>query len=130
MKEKILGVEAPSKNCTDNKCPFHGEVNVKNEFFRGKIVKRDLNHSATLELFRQSYVPKYERYETRRSRLRVHNPSCLDAAIGQEVVVARTRPLSKTKNYVIIQVVKKFTVLTNKNDLQKRDVKENEVARL
>jgi hypothetical protein len=52
-------------------------------------------------------VAKYERYEMRRSRLRAHNPPCLDAQVGQEVLVVKTRPLSKTKNHVIIQITKK-----------------------
>jgi len=101
----VLGMSAPDKNCTDQKCPFHGQLAVKNELFTGKIIKRDTNRSATLEWNKSVFVPKYERYEVRRYRLRVHNPGCLDAHIGDKVVAAKTRPLSKTKNLVIIQVV-------------------------
>lgn len=101
----ILGVEAPHKECTDKKCPFHGKINVKKESFRGKVIKKDVNHSATIEWTRPFYVPKYERYEMRRSRMRVHNPHCIDAKSGQEVLVVKTRPLSKTKNHVIIRVL-------------------------
>ncbi len=101
----VLGMSAPDKSCTDQKCPFHGQLAVKNELFTGKIIKRDTNRSATLEWNKSVFVPKYERYEVRRYRLRVHNPGCLDAHIGDKVVAAKTRPLSKTKNLVIIQVV-------------------------
>ncbi len=111
-KKEILGVKAPEKDCTDKKCPFHGEINVKKELFKGKIVKKDINHSATIEWFRTAYIAKYERYEVKRSRLRVHNPACIDANIGDEVLIARTRPLSKVKNHVIIQNI---TELNNKN---------------
>lgn len=107
MKSGILGIKALNKECTDKKCPFHGEINIKKEFFTGKVVKRDINRSATIEWFRPIYVHKYERYELKRSRLRVHNPACLNAEIGQEVLVAKTRPLSKTKNHVIIQIKEK-----------------------
>lgn len=105
MKNELLGVKAPKENCTDKKCPFHGEILVKKELLKGKMVKKDINHSATIEWFRSFYVPKYERYEIRRSRMRVHNPPCIDAKIGQEVLVARTRPLSKVKNHVILTVI-------------------------
>ena len=105
MKTEVLGIKAPKKECTDNKCPFHGEINVKKELFKGRVVKKDINRSATIEWFRPYYVQKYERYEVRKSRLRVHNPSCIDADIGEEVLVARTRPLSKTKNHVILEVI-------------------------
>jgi len=103
--KELFGAKAPEKACTDKKCPFHGEINVKKEFFRGKVIKKDINHSATIEWSKSFYVPKYERYEMRRSRMRVHNPPCLDAKIGQEVLAAKTRPMSKTKNHVIIQVL-------------------------
>src|SRR3989344_5171052 len=93
--KELFGSKAPEKACTDKKCPFHGEINVKKE----------INHSATIEWSKSFYVPKYERYEMRRSRMRVHNPPCLDAKIGQEVLAAKTRPMSKTKNHVIIQVL-------------------------
>ncbi len=105
MKQKILGLNAPKRECTDKKCPFHGDINVKNELFKGKIIKKDISRSATIEWFRPYYVPKYERYETRRSRMRVHNPACIDAQVGDRVLVSRTRPLSKVKNHVILKVL-------------------------
>lgn len=107
MKKELFGAKAPERNCTDGKCPFHGNVSVKKELFHGKIVKKDLNHSATMEWFKSQFIPKYERYELRRSRMRVHNPACLDANVGDEVIAARSRPLSKMKNHIIISVVSK-----------------------
>ena len=107
MRTEILGVKAPLKECTDKKCPFHGEIVPKDEIFKGVVARKDINRSATIEWSRRIYVPKYERYETRRSRMRVHNPACLNAEVGEQVVAARTRPLSKTKNHVIISVLGK-----------------------
>jgi small subunit ribosomal protein S17 len=111
MNKQILGVKAPNKDCTDKKCPFHGQITVKNELIKGKIIKKDINRSATVEWFRPCYVPKYERYEIKRSRMRTHNPMCISAELGQSVVVAKTRPLSKMKHFVIIQIAdeKKLT---------------------
>jgi small subunit ribosomal protein S17 len=107
MKKEIFGIKAPKKTCTDKKCPFHGQLSVKKELFRGTVIKKDANHSATIEWHYSHPVPKYERHEIRRSRLRVHNPPCIDAQIGQQVLAAKTRPLSKVKNHVIIQIIKK-----------------------
>jgi len=104
MKTELFGFKAPSASCTDKKCPFHGEIQVKKELLKGVVVRKDINHSATISWFGSQYVPKYERFATKRSRLRVHNPACLDAPIGAQVVVARTRPLSKTKNHIIISL--------------------------
>lgn len=107
MQREILGIKAPKKTCTDKKCPFHGQLNVKKESSKGTVIKKDAHHSATIEWTYSHHVPKYERYEIRRSRLRVHNPPCIDAQIGQQVLAVKTRPLSKTKNHVIIQIIKK-----------------------
>src|SRR3989344_3170219 len=104
MKTELFGFKAPSVSCTDKKCPFHGEIQVKKELLKGVVVRKDINHSATISWFGSHHVPKYERFEVRRSRLRVHNPACIDAPIGAQVVVARTRPLSKTKNHIIISL--------------------------
>ena len=105
MEKQTLGIIAPQKGCADKKCPFHGDVTVKNEMLKGKVIKKDINRSATIEWFRPYYVPKYERYEIRRSRIRVHNPACINAGVGSEVLVAKTRPLSKTKNHAIMMIL-------------------------
>ena len=102
MKEK-----AADATCQDKKCPFHGNVLVKQEQKRGTVIKKDSNRSATIEWERKYYIQKYERYEKRRSRLHVHNPQCIGAGIGDVVRVARTRPLSKTKCFAIIEIVAK-----------------------
>ncbi|MBS3116174.1 30S ribosomal protein S17 [Candidatus Woesearchaeota archaeon] len=109
IKKTVLGVEAPQKAYDpvnyDKKCPFTGEITVKKELLRGKVIKKDTNKSATIEWLSHFYVPKYERFEMRRSRLRVHNPPSVNADVGQEVLVARTRPLSKTKHHVILKII-------------------------
>ncbi len=102
MMNEILGMKAPGKECQDKKCPFHGQLRVKEELLRGIITKMDINHTATMVWYRTHYVPKYERYEKRKSCLRVHNPPCLEIRIGDNVLVAKTRPLSKMKHHVII----------------------------
>lgn len=109
MKQEIFGIKAPKAGhtITDKKDPFYGEINVKKEFIKGKVIKKDTNRSATIEWMRPFYVPKYERYEIRRSRLHVHNPESVHAEIGEWVLVARCRPLSKTKHHIILQVVAK-----------------------
>src|SRR3989344_3570699 len=95
----------PEKTCEDRKCPFHGEISVKQETYTGKVIRKDASRSATIEWERRQFIPKYERYELRRSRLRVHNAPCVDAAVGDIVRVMKTRPISKTKNFAIVEVV-------------------------
>ena len=107
MKNIGLNLEVPKEKCDDKKCPFHGEVNVKPETFVGKVIKEDVGRTATIEWSRNIQIKKYERKAKKRSRLRVHNPPCLKVEIGDEVMAARTRPLSQTKNFVIVKIMKK-----------------------
>ena len=106
MKQELLGAKAPKmvEGESDINCPFHGKINVKNETIVGVVVKRDIHGTATIEWKRSIFVPKYERSQIKTRRLRVHNPACINAEIGQKVLAARTRPISKTKHHVIIKV--------------------------
>jgi len=108
MKLEVLGVKASELkgDKKDKNCPFHGSLNVKKETFTGVVVKKDTHGTATIEWNKTISVPKYERDEIRRSRIRVHNPMCcLSAEVGQKVLVARTRPISKAKHHVIIKII-------------------------
>jgi small subunit ribosomal protein S17 len=49
------------------------------------------------------YVPKFMRYERRRSRIPSHNPPCIDAKEGDRVVIAECRPISKTVSFVVVE---------------------------
>lgn len=102
MKDIGLDVKAPKKKCEDRKCPFHGSLKVHDKLFQGVVISKDTNRTATVEWNYRVFIPKYERHESRRTKIRVHNPPCVDAQLGEIVKVAHTRPLSKTKNCVIV----------------------------
>ena len=62
-----------------------------------------MRKTAVIEFERLHFLKKYERYEKRRTKLKVHNPECINAKYGDVVKVIECRPLSKTKNSIIIQ---------------------------
>ncbi|MBS3146148.1 30S ribosomal protein S17 [Candidatus Woesearchaeota archaeon] len=100
-----LDVPQPKSQCVDNHCPFHSNMGVRGRIFSGIIVSKDLNKTAIIEWIRPSYLRKYERYEKRKTRLKVHNPPCIDAKINDNVKVVECRPISKTKKFVIISIL-------------------------
>ncbi|MEW6063192.1 MAG: 30S ribosomal protein S17 [Nanoarchaeota archaeon] len=107
MKKSIgIGIEAPNVECKDKKCPFHGNLSVRGRSFTGNVVKADAYGTICLEWLRLVYMPKYERYEKRRSRIKAHNPKCISAKVGDKVVVMECRPLSKTKHFVVVRKIK------------------------
>ena len=102
-----IPVVSPAATCTDRHCPFHGELKVRGRIFTGSVI-RDVAHKSTMiEFPRKLYLPKYERFENRRTRIKTHVPSCLTIKKGDIVKVMESRPISKTKNFVAVEVMKK-----------------------
>jgi len=108
MKAKPIGVTAhvPEKECSDRHCPYHGSLKVRGRTFTGSIIKAGMHRTVTVEWERPFYIPKYERYEKRRTRIKAHNPDCMAAKVGDKVMIAESRPISKTKNFVVVEVVR------------------------
>ena len=96
-----------SQKCNDENCPFHGSLKTRGKGFIGTVVSTKMQKTAIVEWGRRHYLRKYERYEKRRSMVKVHNPSCINAKEGDSVKIIECRPLSKTKNFVIIGVLGK-----------------------
>jgi len=69
----------------------------------GVVVSDKMERSATVRIDYTRYLPKYERYMRKNSRITAHNPPCIDADIGNKVKIAECRPLSKTKSFVILE---------------------------
>jgi len=104
-KSKNIGfnVKPPKQTCNDAKCPFHGQLKIRGRVFSGVVIKADMHKSCTVEWPRTFFVPKYERYERRRTRVHAHNPPCINAKKGDRVIIAECRPISKTKKFVVIE---------------------------
>jgi len=98
-----IKVKAPTKECTDKKCPFHGNISLRGRDFTGIVIAVDVHRTATVEWTGIVKIAKYERYAKQRTKIRVHNPPCIDAKEGDKVVIMECRPLSKTKKFVIIE---------------------------
>jgi len=98
-----LKVKGPHKSCSDKLCPFHGELGVKRRTTTGTVASSKMNGTITVEREYLHYVPKYLRYERRRSRIMAHSPPCLEVAEGDRVMIAECRPLSKEVSFVVVE---------------------------
>ncbi len=95
--------DTPKHQCNDSKCPFHGNLSVRGRQFVGTVISAKMRKTAVMEFDRLQFLKKYERYEKRRTRLKVHNPECINAKEGDIVKIIECMPLSKTQNFVIVQ---------------------------
>lgn len=116
MKNIGLKAKQPEKSCKDRKCPFHGDIKVRGRTFVGKVVTSLAKNTATVTWERRHKMPKYERYETRKTKITVHNPECINAKKDDQVRIAECRPLSKTKRFVIIENLGKLEEVRGEED--------------
>ena len=98
-----LNVPEPEETCSDDNCPFHGTLSVRGQSFEGEVASTSMDRTVVVEREYDVFVPKYDRYMARRSRVPAHHPDCLDVAEGDTVRIAETRPLSKTKSHVVVE---------------------------
>lgn len=105
IESRNIGIilEAPKEACNDINCPFHGTLSIRGRQFAGTVISAKMGRTAVIEFERMLFLKKYERYEKRRTKLKAHNPDCINAKEGDIVKIAECRPLSKTKSFAIIQ---------------------------
>lgn len=100
-----LDAAAPASVCDDVKCPWHGHLKIRGRIFKGKVVSIKARDTAIIEWNYYHHVPKYERYERRKTRLAAHSPKCIGAKLGDIVRIGECRPVSKSKKFVIIEKI-------------------------
>ncbi len=93
--------------CNDSKCPIHGSIKVRGNMFTGIVTSAKSQRTITVERQIVRLLPKFERYKKSRSRLKAHLPDCIKVHEGDEVRIGETRKISKTKNFVVLEVTKK-----------------------
>lgn len=99
----VVGIEVPAKRCEDKNCPFHGKISLRGRMFEGEVVSAKMDKSVVVSWNRLIKSTKYERYFTKRTKITAHLPPCMEASVGDKVTIMESRPISKTKNFVVIK---------------------------
>ena len=84
----------------ETKYPIRGNI------FEGKVISAKANKTVTVERQLTQYLAKYERYKKIRSRIKAHNPESINAKEGDIVRIGETRRISKTKSFVVMEILK------------------------
>ena len=103
--------------CNDKNCPNHGSLSLRGRIFKGVVIADTMQHTVTVEWERRKNIKKYERYEKKRTRIKAHNPECIAAKKGDLVEIMECRPLSKTKNFVIVKKIGKERLFAEREQL-------------
>jgi small subunit ribosomal protein S17 len=98
-----LTAKKPKKTCDDVNCPFHGSLALRRRSMEGIVVSAKMEKTIIVRRDYLKYVPKFRRYERRRSNIPAHSPPCLEIKAGDKVKLAECRPISKTVSFVVIE---------------------------
>ncbi|WP_247729067.1 30S ribosomal protein S17 [Halovivax limisalsi] len=109
-------------------CPFYGDLPVRGQVLEGQVVSTDMDRTVVVEREYDVAVPKYDRYMKRRSRIPAHVPGVLEPlSVGDAVKIAETRPLSKTKSHVVVEVTQEASE-TDVADLTRESEPDRELS--
>ena len=99
-----LNVKAPTKECDDVHCPFHGGLSIRGKLFDGIITGDKARQTVTLEKEAPVYFSKFKRYARSTNTIHAHVPECMEVSLGNHVLTAECRPIAKSVSYVVVEV--------------------------
>lgn len=101
-------------------------IKTRGRTFRGIVTSDKMTRTVTVSWERRHYIPKYERYSKRKTVVKAHNPDEIDAKVGDTVIIKETRPLSKTKNFIVIKKLTAEEAKQEASDIITDAVKEDD----
>jgi len=128
-QKKSIKVDANAN--VDKKCPFTGNLKLRGKTFRGIVVSKDTHKTVRVTWTTKHFVKKYERFMLKRTKVAAHNPEVINAKIGDEVIIAECKPISKTKKFIVIQnlghskdyMIKKESIEDDKKVVKEKELK-------
>lgn len=82
------------------------EFTIRGAVITGTVVSDKAPKTVTVERIITKYVPKYQRYKKTKSKVKAHIPTGMNVKEGDVVTIGETRKISKTKNFVVMEIVK------------------------
>ena len=82
------------------------KLSVRGSVFEGKVVSTKADKTVKVERSLTKFVKKFERYKKITSTIKAHNPKDINAKEGDMVKIGETRKISKTKNFVVLEILK------------------------
>ena len=80
---------------------------VRGVVFEGVVIRQKTSKTIVVKRSIVQYIQKYERSLIKTAKYAVHVPDNITVEVGDLVLVGETRKISKTKNFVLMKVLKK-----------------------
>jgi len=78
---------------------------IRGNIFEGVVVSAKAQKTVTVQRILTHYISKYERYKKVKSKLKAHVPNGIEVKEGDKVRIGETRKISKTKNFVVMEII-------------------------
>ncbi len=88
-------------------------VGTRGRTFEGFVIKK-FPTRVVVEFERTVYVPKYERYYKKKTKLHARLPESFQVSVGDYIKIRECRPLSKIIRFVVIEKIKSALQIPNK----------------
>lgn len=98
-----IDVKAPTEECNDPNCPFHGTLSVRGQIIVGVVATVKMKNTVIVERNYLRYDKKYERYSKKSARYACHAAPCLGLKVGDKVTIMECRPISKTVAFAVVE---------------------------
>ena len=101
-----LPVKEPKKKSVENEAnsPFNGSLSIRGKLFEGIVINAKANGTAVIQKESPIYFTKFKRFGRSKNKIHAHIPSNLNIQVGDNVVAAECRPISKSVSFVIVEV--------------------------
>ena len=94
--------EKPLEN--ENNNPFNGSLSVRGKLFEGTVINAKAKRTVVIQKESPIYFTKFKRFGRSKNKIHAHVPSNLNVQVGDYVVAAECRPISKSVSFVVVEV--------------------------
>tara|TARA_Y100000310_G_C20469672_1_gene709340 strand:- start:271 stop:645 length:375 start_codon:yes stop_codon:yes gene_type:complete len=90
----------------------------KKKSYVGTVISTKMNKAVVVSWERRIRLPKFERYQKRRTKVHARVPDEMNLVEGDIVKVQETRPLSKTIHFIVTEQLGKEKLYEHKKEAQ------------
>jgi small subunit ribosomal protein S17 len=103
MVKKSTKEKGKETVCNDVNCPVHGKLSVRGVVLEGVVTSDKMEGTVVVQRNYLIKSKKYNRYKSAKSRIKAHNPPCINAKTGDKVRIMECRKLSKTVSFAVTE---------------------------
>jgi len=101
-----LPVKEPQEKAVENESnnTLNGSLTISGKLFEGIVINAKAKGTAVIQKESPIYFTKFKRFGRSKNKIHAHIPSNLNVQVGDYVIAAECRPISKSVSFVVVEV--------------------------